>query len=94
MCGRWYPKPKGKHIIGTRWVLRNKLNKQGEEAPNKARLVAQGYSQQGVLNAFLNDYISEEVFIHQPPGFENIKNPDFVYKLKKSWYGLKQALKA
>ncbi|MCI36051.1 putative reverse transcriptase (RNA-dependent DNA polymerase), partial [Trifolium medium] len=40
------PKPKGKHIIGTRWVFRNKLNEQGEVVRNEARLVAQGYSQQ------------------------------------------------
>jgi hypothetical protein len=36
------PKPKGKHIIGTRWVFRNKLNKQGEVVrKKKARMVAQ-----------------------------------------------------
>jgi hypothetical protein len=40
------PKPKDKNIIGTKWVYRNKLNEQGEVTRNKARLVAQGYSQQ------------------------------------------------
>ncbi|KAK2443615.1 putative mitochondrial protein [Trifolium repens] len=40
------PKPKHKNIIGTKWVYRNKLNEQGEVTRNKARLVAQGYSQQ------------------------------------------------
>src|ERR1043165_8818671 len=40
------PKPKGFNIIGTKWVFRNKLNEQGEVVRNKARLVAQGYSQQ------------------------------------------------
>jgi hypothetical protein len=35
-----------KNIIGTKWVLRNKLNEKGEVAGNKARLVAQCYSQQ------------------------------------------------
>ena len=40
------PKPKGFNIIGTKWVFRNKLNEQGEVIGNKARLVAQGYSQQ------------------------------------------------
>ena len=39
-------KPKGFNIIGTKWVFRNKLNEQGEVVRNKARLVAQGYSQQ------------------------------------------------
>jgi vacuolar-type H+-ATPase catalytic subunit A/Vma1 len=40
------PKPKHKNIIGTKWVFRNKTNEQGEVVRNKARLVAQGYSQQ------------------------------------------------
>ena len=40
------PKPKGTHIIGTKWVYRNKLNEKGEVVRNKARLVAQGYSKQ------------------------------------------------
>ena len=40
------PKPHQKNIIGTKWVFRNKLNEQGEVVRNKARLVAQGYSQQ------------------------------------------------
>ena len=40
------PKPPQKNIIGTKWVFRNKLNEQGEVTRNKARLVAQGYSQQ------------------------------------------------
>jgi hypothetical protein len=40
------PKPKGFNIIGTKWVFKNKLNEQGEVFKNKARLVAQGYSQQ------------------------------------------------
>jgi len=35
-----------KNIIGTKWVFRNKLDEQGEVIRNKARLVAQGYSQQ------------------------------------------------
>ena len=40
------PKPLQKNIIGIKWVFRNKLNEQGEVTRNKARLVAQGYSQQ------------------------------------------------
>ena len=44
-----------------------------------------------VKSAFLNGYIKEEVYVHQPPGFESSKNPEFVFKLKKSLYGLKQA---
>jgi len=31
------------------------------------------------------------VFVDQTPGFEELKHPGHVYKLKKSLYGLKQA---
>ena len=40
------PKPLQKNIIRTKWVFKNKLNEQGEVTRNKAKLVAQGYSQQ------------------------------------------------
>nr|GEZ64412.1 copia protein [Tanacetum cinerariifolium] len=33
-------------IIGTKWVLRNKLDENGIVSRNKARLVSQGYNQQ------------------------------------------------
>jgi hypothetical protein len=34
-----------------------------------------------VKSAFLNGVIQEEVFVRQPPGFENPKYPNRVYKL-------------
>jgi hypothetical protein len=44
-----------------------------------------------VKSAFLNDPIFEEVYVEQPPGFENPQFPNHVYKLHKALYGLKQA---
>ncbi|GJS47098.1 retrovirus-related pol polyprotein from transposon TNT 1-94 [Tanacetum coccineum] len=40
------PQPRNMTIIGTKWVFRNKLDKNGIVSRNKARLVAQGYNQQ------------------------------------------------
>jgi hypothetical protein len=33
------------NVIGTKWVFKNKLEEDGEVVRNKARLVAQGFSQ-------------------------------------------------
>ncbi|GKB30671.1 copia protein [Tanacetum coccineum] len=38
--------PNGKRAIGTKWVFRNKKDKRGIVIRNKARLVAQGYTQE------------------------------------------------
>jgi hypothetical protein len=47
-----------------------------------------------VKSTFLNGPIKEEVYVEQPPGFEDDRYPDHVYKLSKALYGLKQALRA
>ena len=44
------PRPEGEHIIGTKWIFRNKTNEEGNVIRNKARLVAQGYSQMEVVD--------------------------------------------
>jgi hypothetical protein len=50
--------------------------------------------QMDVKSAFLNGPIREEVYVKQPPGFEDSEYPSHVYKISKELYGLKQALRA
>ncbi|GJX29617.1 putative ribonuclease H-like domain-containing protein [Tanacetum coccineum] len=121
--------PNGKRAIGSKWVFRNKKDKRGIVIRNKARLVAQGYTQEegidydevfalvarieairlflayalfkdfvvyqmDVKSAFLYGKIEEEVYVCQPPGFEDPNFPDRVYKVKKALYRLHQAPRA
>ncbi|GJT27677.1 putative ribonuclease H-like domain-containing protein [Tanacetum coccineum] len=121
--------PKGKRAIGTKWIFRNKKDERGIVIRNKARLVAQGYTQEegidydevfapvarieairlflayasfmgfmvyqmDVKSAFLYGQIEEEVYVCQPPGFEDPDYPDKVYKVVKALYGLHQAPRA
>jgi ATP-binding cassette subfamily B (MDR/TAP) protein 1 len=41
--------------------------------------------------AFLNGYLNHEVFMEQPPGYEDSQHPDWVCQLDRSLYGLKQS---
>nr|GEZ74565.1 putative ribonuclease H-like domain-containing protein [Tanacetum cinerariifolium] len=113
----------------TKWVFRNKKDERGIVVRNKARLVAQGHTQEegidykevftlvarieairlfldytsfmgfmvyqmDVKSAFLYETIEEEVYVYQPPGFEDLDYPDKVYKVVKALYGLHQAPRA
>nr|GEV02775.1 putative ribonuclease H-like domain-containing protein [Tanacetum cinerariifolium] len=73
--------PHGKRAIGTKWVFRNKKDERGIMVRNKARLIAQGHTQEEGINY-------EEVFASDPD------HPDKVYKVVKALYGLHQAPKA
>ncbi|GKE55170.1 putative ribonuclease H-like domain-containing protein, partial [Tanacetum coccineum] len=116
--------------IGTKWVFRNKKDERGIVLKNKARLVAQGHTQEESIDydevfalvarieairlflayASFKDFIvyqmdvksgaqteadiEEEVYVCQPPGFEDPHFPDKVYKVEKALYGLHQAPRA
>ncbi|RDX95165.1 Copia protein, partial [Mucuna pruriens] len=86
-----------KSIIGTKWIFRNKLNQNGKIVRNKVKLVAQGYFQQEGID-FIETFASiarlEAIrrVSHLPPGCESDAFPNHIFKLKKTIYGLKQAL--
>nr|GEZ25079.1 copia protein [Tanacetum cinerariifolium] len=110
--------PNEKRAIDTKWVFRNKKDERGIVIRNKARLIAQGHTQEegidydkvfgpvarieairlflsyasfkdlvmyqmDVKSAFLYEKIKEEVYVCQPPGFEDPDFPGRVYKVEK-----------
>ncbi|GJT40234.1 putative ribonuclease H-like domain-containing protein [Tanacetum coccineum] len=98
--------PYGKKAIGTKWVYKNKKDERGVVVRNKARIEAiriflafasyMGFIvyQMDVKSAFLYGKINEEVYVSQPPGFIDPRNPKKVYKVVKALYGLHQAPRA
>ena len=51
--------------------------------------VSRGWSlrQLDVQNAFLHGFLEEEVYMHQPPGYEDPARPNYVCKFDKALYG-------
>nr|GEV98549.1 hypothetical protein [Tanacetum cinerariifolium] len=64
--------PKGVRPIGMKWVLKNKKDEMGIVIRNKARLVAQGYTQE------------EGIDYEEPLGFQDPEFPKRVYKVEKA----------
>ncbi|GJS51110.1 putative ribonuclease H-like domain-containing protein [Tanacetum coccineum] len=92
--------PHGKRAIGTKWVYMNK--KDERVARIEAIRLFLAYAsfkdfvvyQLDVKSAFLYGKIEKEVYVCQPPGFEDPEFPDRVYKVEKALYGLHQAPRA
>nr|GFD06827.1 hypothetical protein [Tanacetum cinerariifolium] len=85
--------PYGKRAIGTKWIYRNKKDERGIVIKNKARLVAQGHTQEDGID-YEVVFAPDELYVCQPPGFEDPDYPDKVFKVVKELYGLHQAHRA
>ncbi|GJZ78279.1 retrovirus-related pol polyprotein from transposon TNT 1-94, partial [Tanacetum coccineum] len=83
--------PNGKRAIGTKWVFKNKKDKRGIVVRNKARLVAQGYTQEEGI--YYDEFFAHVAMI-EAISFKDSQFPDKVYKVEKALYGLHQAPRA
>ncbi|GJS15564.1 putative ribonuclease H-like domain-containing protein [Tanacetum coccineum] len=66
----------------------------GEEEKKDAEDPGNEDSEMDVKSTFLYGKIKKEVYVCQPPGFEDLDFPDRVYKVEKALYGLHQAPRA
>ena len=118
--------PEGQNIVRCKWIFKVKRNADNNVNRYKARLVAQGFSQQAgedyddifapvaryssirsvlaianelnlnvhqmdVKTAFLNGELDNEIYMKQPEEYVNKEHPNYICKLNKNLYGLKQA---
>ncbi|GJT23533.1 putative reverse transcriptase, RNA-dependent DNA polymerase [Tanacetum coccineum] len=87
--------PNEKRAIGTKWVYRNKKDERAIRLFLAYALFKDFVVyQMDVKSAFLYGKFEEEVYVCQPPGFEDPDFPNKVYKVEKALNGLHQALRA
>nr|GEY87387.1 hypothetical protein [Tanacetum cinerariifolium] len=100
--------PKGKRVVGSKWVFRNKKDEEGLSSGIKLDFKVEAIQlflayasfmgfmvyQMDVKSAFLYGTIKEEVYVCQPLGFKDHDYPNKVYKVVKALYGLHQAPRA
>ncbi|KAG8487880.1 hypothetical protein CXB51_018329 [Gossypium anomalum] len=90
--------PRGKKLVGCRWVYTVKYKSDGSLERYKARLVDKGYTQMYGID-YLETFApvakmnTEEVYMDVPPGF-GPNTGQVVCRLKKALYGLKQSPRA
>ncbi|GJR73937.1 retrovirus-related pol polyprotein from transposon TNT 1-94 [Tanacetum coccineum] len=89
-------KPFGKTVIKLKWLWKNKNDKDQTVQIFVAYAAHKSFPiyQMDVKMAFLNGPLKEEVYVAQPNGFVDPDHPEKVYRLRKSLYGSKQALRA